>query len=362
MTDFDVPGDEVEFDHDLPDERGRWGWYKLLDPKTLKPSLTRRASGFGKVLTDRTALERWGERNAVVGMARRPDLFALVAGKEVKKDRKELDELIEDAKKSAGRDVRSNQGTAVHGFAEQVDCGRWTLGDVPEMYREDVAAYQKTMAESGLEVVPQMIERITYTEEVDGAGKFDRLFYIPQTGEYIIGDLKTGDNPQVFGKVDIGVQLSIYARGVNRAGVWDKRTRSWDTRDPKDPGKRIRVREDFAVVMHLPLGAGQCQLFFVDLRQGWVDAKMSKVVFDSRKTKREFIPFTTVESMQPEDRQASSGDLEGPSVFTAYKRLFQDVTDPAEALALYNMAKRSLSVSQLDLLVQIGREAIRSGS
>lgn len=357
MTDqFDTP-QQVEFDHDLPDERGRWGWYKLLDPDTMEAMTVRRASSFGKVLGDRTALEKWGERNAVVGMSLRPDLFSLVHGKDIRRDSSELNALVDEAKKVAGSNRSANLGTAIHGYCEQVDCGRWTLNDVPEQHRPDVAAYQKRLSEAGIKPIPQLIERITYVDGLEVAGKFDRIFELPD-GSLVIGDLKTGSVE--YSWMEIGIQLALYSRGVNTSGVWDKRKRLWNRNAP--------VREDIAIVMHLPVGKAECTLYTVDIDQGWRDAELCYEIYNARKVKGRASKFTNASELPSEavkevpswcNHTRRVGTISDSARQTWHMR-FSKVNSREEASKLYQEVKNDVSALELSGLVALAKSRLKN--
>lgn len=343
---FDVP-DLVEFDFDLPDERGKWGWYKLRHPETMDLMLSKRVSTFGKVIGDRTALEKWGERMAVVGMSHRADLFSLVHGKDVRKDSKELNKLIADAKQAAGSSKAANLGTALHGFAEQVDCGRWTDLDVPAEHRKDIQAYGDAIVRSGLEVYPDLIERITYIPEFDVAGKFDRIFRLPD-GSYVIGDLKTGSIE--YSIMEIEIQLALYAQGVNTSGIWSKRDKKWLS--PMTYGHDFsvpRVRQDIAVIVHLPVGKAECTLHVIDIERGWSNAQLCHQIHQARKEKHASTAFTDASELPKEKSLPDSG----------MAARFSSVTSLKEASTLYKEAKGQVSDLELKCLVVIAREALK---
>jgi hypothetical protein len=275
----------------LPDDRGRWGWYKLKDPKTGAPITAMRATTLAGTMWDRSGLEKWKMRMTAVGLAQSPDLMARVYGKDVKRDRDELNWIVDEAKERAGGSTRSNLGTAMHSYLEYVDGGLWGPEDVPTEFREDVSAYLATMASCGLEADAELIERITYVSDFDVAGKFDRIFRLPD-GSYIIGDLKTGDSLD-YSAGEFGVQFAIYAHGVNTSGIWSKRTLEWTHPIP-------RVREDIAVIVHLPVGSGRCTLHYIDIKQGWKEARMSYAVRASRRLKGRTASFSHVSELPEE--------------------------------------------------------------
>jgi hypothetical protein len=343
MTDaFDTP-EQAEFDFDLPDDRGRWGWYKLKNPETMDAMTAKRASSFGKVIGDRTALEKWGERNAVVGMSRRPDLFSLVHGKEVKRDSTELNKLIADAKQAAGSGAAANLGTAVHGYAEQMDCGRWSLDDVPPQHRADLQAYKVRLAGANILTFPDLIERITYIPEFDVAGKFDRIVQLPD-GSHVIADLKTGSIE--YSIMEIEIQLALYAHGVNSSGIWSKRDKKWGRECAK-------VREDIAIIIHLPVGQGECTLHFIDIERGWQNAELCDRIHKARKERVKSAVFTNARNLPP-------APVEAPVRPLSWHERFAAVTSREEASELYQEAKSQVSGTELSGLVALAQGVLKN--
>lgn len=285
-------------------ERDRWGRYMLPLGKGGKLVGTTRATTFAKSTSDTFNLSQWGDRMVVRGLTLRPDLVALAHGLDVKRDRDALNSIAEQAKEAAGNKVAANLGTALHSFSERLDAGLMGTLEVPAPYRRQMELYAETVMRSGLTSRPEWIERTTavtvqgtrpgVVEEV--AGTLDRIFQLPN-GDLVIGDLKTGAD-LTYGWGEIAVQLAVYARGVNQRGLFDHRTKTWEAVGIPGPvlGKITpSVRTDFAIVMHLPADPTEggkypgrqpsCELYWVDLREGWEAAGLNADVRSWRKTK-----------------------------------------------------------------------------
>jgi hypothetical protein len=136
------------------------------------------------------------------------------------------------------------------------------------------------MRATGLTVVPGMIERQTVVPGFDIGGTFDRILSLERcppwfvqeiadtlsipvaellaSGEEVIGDVKTGQDLQ-YGWNEIALQLLTYAMGVKASGVWNRATQSWDPPRP--------VRQDFAIVMHMPVGQKTVTIYQLDLTE-----------------------------------------------------------------------------------------------
>jgi hypothetical protein len=269
--------------------RDRWGRYVLVHPaKPDKRVTLTRATTLNKAADDMFNLMDWKSGNVAVGLARRPDLLARAAG--MKSGDKALKDIVKAAEEAGGGSVKANLGTAMHTFTEMVDWGR-PLEDIPDEYRDDVAAYLDALRSERLEVVRIGIERITMTSEWDGvAGKLDRI-YRQADGRYVIGDVKSG-------KIDYSpqttyAQLAVYARGVNEVGVYDVANECWE-RLP------FEIDEDTALIMHMPAGEGVCNVFEADLAVGRAHLEVCAAIRRHRKIKHKLKPYTAPERSGPE--------------------------------------------------------------
>jgi hypothetical protein len=358
--------------------RDQWGRYLLPHPVTGLYSDGRDAAGrrngwtrattFAKAAADTFSLTRYDERLTLVGATLRPDVVALAHGKRVREDAKELNQLVLQVKDAAGAKVAANIGTAVHGFTEQVDAGHVKPGDVPETYREHIQSYLECLAQYGLEPVPGLIERTTFVDQWNGiAGTFDRVLYHRPSGTYLIGDLKTGRDLK-YGRMEIAVQLALYAYGINHHGVYDWNEGRWET--PWDSREHldgpIKVRTDFGVVMHLPIqgdDAGKCALKRINLAAGWDAAQVCGNVIASRKRadymddefvlpSAPYVPETPPENLAVQIRPT----VGAPS----WERQFSNVDTKEEASALWRDAK-SEGVDRMELqrLVGLAQQRLR---
>lgn len=102
---------------------------------------------------------------------------------------------------------------------------------------------------------------------------------------------------------EISIQMAIYAHGLRegRVAVWDPEA---DSNDPEDPGAWVwedsgippkSVRTDVGVVMHVPIGSGECTLHWIDLEEGWKAVQLCEAVRDWRKVKGLHMPFSIAE-------------------------------------------------------------------
>jgi hypothetical protein len=249
-----------------------------------------RVTTFVKAASDQNALTDWAKRNVLMGASLRPDLVAKAHGLKHETDLAELMSLVGELETAAGAKVSADIGTMIHEFTERLDGDpSFTLQDVPPMYRTTVAKYAAKLEEAGLRPVPGLIERTTYVPDFGGVvGTLDRVYYHERSGQYLIGDVKTGKTLK-YGMDEIEAQEAIYARGVNGSGVYDWNLDRWYPATAQwGEGKVITVSEDWGVIVHMPVqgpDAGKCLLVRADLQRGWAHAKVCHIVREERANK-----------------------------------------------------------------------------
>lgn len=269
-------------------KRDRWGRYLLPNPQSGREMPWTRATTFAKTISDTFTLSMWGRRMAIKGLTMREDLYVLASSTSLD-DRKTLNEIADKAAEHAGAKVGASLGTALHSFTEQHDRGESVTA--PAKYRPHVAAYIAALAEHGVEVVPAYIERIVIVRKYNVAGTFDRIFRVVRdvtielpgvgtitlrAGQLIIGDLKTGRDLS-YGWLEIAVQLALYA---NADLVWNRDTGEYEPMPELD--QRV------AMVAHLPAqeGDARCEMFDVNIAQGWAAAQLCADVREARRTSK----------------------------------------------------------------------------
>lgn len=277
-------------------DRDRWGRY------VVQGTAHTRATTFAKSCSDTFSLSQWGDRMVVRGLTLRPDLLALAHGLDVKQNRKDLNSIAEQAKEAAGQKVAANLGSAYHAFSERLDAGLMKLEEVPEAYRGRLAEYLSAMSGAGLTTRPEWIERTTAVraDQVGEpvAGTLDRIVQLPN-GELVIADLKTGSDLS-YGWGEIAVQLALYAHGVNTHGLFDWRTKTWESHTARVAGDvSLKVRTDYAIVMHLPADKEGCTLYRVDIEAGWEYARLCGHVRAFRKNKQLARPLELTDIAAP---------------------------------------------------------------
>lgn len=256
-------------------KRDRWGRYLLPDPDTGKEVSWTRVTTVANTLADRYGLEQWAKRNVALGLAAREDLYALAASC-TPDDKKQLNTIVKDAEEAAKARSGANLGTALHRITERVDRGEDL--DIPDAWRADVDAYAQTLVDNHIKVHPEYLERIVVVPKAKVAGTLDRLVTVETVDGLIVGDIKTGQDVVTYGMGEIAIQLALYA---NASHMWNG--------DGYDPMPDINKQR--ALVIHLPVGQGECNLHWVDIEAGREAARMALAVRDWRKRKDLSTPY-----------------------------------------------------------------------
>lgn len=230
--------------------RNQWGQYLIPDPETGEDRACVRATTWCKTLAETFALEQWGLRQVLVGVAKREDLLTLVQSirdPDSEDAKKTLNGIASKAKEAAGVSMRSNLGTALHAFAEQQDMG--LDPQVPQKYQPDLAAYHQAKADHGIIVHPHLMERVIVNWELGVAGTFDRLVSWGERPGLYVGDLKTG-RTMMHSWAEAIIQQAIYSRADYIFDVPSK------TLQPMP-----QVDQHSALIFHLPVGEGLCHIY-----------------------------------------------------------------------------------------------------
>lgn len=167
-----------------------------------------------KTLEDTTFVVKWEKRRLLEGVvspgARERLLRDLDAMFELGEDnyKSGMNSLIDELEISGNRWHAAEFGTAVHAWAEEVDCGRILLRDVPEEFREHVDQYLKRLAARAIVPMPQYTERVVYNSKANCCGQLDRVYLMPD-GDLVLGDVKTSKSLG-FSYGAYSMQLAIY--------------------------------------------------------------------------------------------------------------------------------------------------------
>lgn len=212
-------------------------------------------SAAGKVLEDGYALDAWRKRMVAIGIATRPALVDEIAAHY--DDRDKLDEICEQALELANASHGARRGTAIHSITERSDAG------VESMIQTDLviaveAKWKQLLADHGIEVIPELMERICVWPEERFAGRFDRI--VRWDGRLVVLDVKSSDSSIRYPH-STSVQLAGYAHAPLLAGALDKKGVT-TTFEPMPP-----VDKNVALVAHVP-DEGPAALHVVDIAAG----------------------------------------------------------------------------------------------
>jgi len=304
---------------------GRWGWYKDHEGREWQ----RVSTLIKKVDTNRDALEAWKKRQVLLGAAKRDDIVLgvkalgdpppIVGWNDATKKR--LNQWAEDCMAAAGSSAGATAGTAMHDLTERVDRGEdieKVAAGLPGKAAADLRAYAKLRELNGWKSVE--IERTVVCDELDVAGSFDRVDYIPglwqllgpdtcqhghnhTVGEAlpVIVDVKTEGNPLLNG-LHIGPQLAIYSR-AKRMWLPEGPTATMQTQygPTQITGRYVDapcVRQDVGVIVHVR--DGKAVPYFVDLTAGWEAAQAAVRQRDREKAaKKWFAPVPNIVEPKP---------------------------------------------------------------
>jgi hypothetical protein len=178
-------------------------------------------------------------------------------------------------------------------------------------------------------------------------------------GEYVIADLKTGKDLD-YGWQEIAIQLSVYAQGINTAGVWDRHEETWIP----DPLGGAKVRTDVGIVVHLPVdksGKKQPAVYGIDLESGWNAAVLCERVRAWRNVRNLASPvmvseFDPVRPVRVEPEVVSRTTVRPPTLMERA----QSVTSKGEASAVWRDAmKAGMPEAEIDGLVSVMQDRLK---
>lgn len=223
-------------------DRDRFGRPLVVPPTGGKPVPYTRCTTFVSAIEDTYNLSKWQQRKVAEGLATRKDLVLKAAA--ANGDKRELDQVCEDAKEAAAASAAATTGTALHKLTEKMDRGQ-DIGQVDGDTMADLTAYARATAPLSV----QAIEQFSVMDNLMIAGTPDRI--VEYGGELFIADLKTGSIE--WGVLKIAMQLAAYARSKG----YDIETKQ---RFPIGD-----VNQDKAIIIHLPAGSGHAELVWVDI-------------------------------------------------------------------------------------------------
>lgn len=214
-----------------------------------------------KIPDDTYGLDRWRNRQIVVGMASSPPLVSRAAAHYDERDK--LDEIADEAMVAAKAHEASGRGTATHRITERVDLDLAWI-DTPEA-RLIVEQWTAALDTAGLDIVPELVERIVVYPDQLVAGRFDRVARRRSDGRLVVVDVKTGENAVKYPH-STAIQLALYANAPILAGPLTRtgQSETTETFEPLPDG----IDREVGVIVYLP-PEGPAKVYELDIAAGW---------------------------------------------------------------------------------------------
>lgn len=234
----------------------------------------RNISAVAKIPDDDWALSMWRQRMLLLGVAHNPTLAERAAAHH--DDKAMLNRLVEEALTVARAHDAAGMGTASHRIAERVDLN---LPVVETVHGTAVTtAWRKALEATGLEVVPEYVERIVVHPPHLIAGRFDRLVYDTCAKSLRVLDLKTGERAMDYPHA-IATQLALYAWAPLLADIGE-------TGGETDKFERMPdVDREVGLVVHMP-SVTEAVVYEIDIAAGWqcvIDVILPTIEWRKRK-------------------------------------------------------------------------------
>jgi hypothetical protein len=247
-------------------KNGRYWLPPISDPTAKRIGWTR-ATTLVKTVSDMFLIDRYHQREIMIGLAKREDLYDRVCATDFD-DKDALNALaldVMEAAKSGRGYAGSEVGTAFHAATERLDRGD-PHGLRPK-WDAKMKAYLACMAAHGFTFNPQWIERYQV------GGTFDRIG--TRAGVHYVDDVKS--QKTFYTWWEIAMQLAIYA---NADAMWDEEQHRY-VQMPK-------VNKDVAYVTWIPVqhpgdSPDDVDLYAVDIAKGWRAVDLVHLVRKLRK-------------------------------------------------------------------------------
>jgi hypothetical protein len=256
-------------------------WLPPIGDPTAKRQRWTRATTLVKTVSDMFLIDRYHQREIMIGLAKREDLYDLACTID-HDDKDALNKLALDvleAAKSGRGYAGSEVGTAFHSATERLDRGD-AHGMRPK-WDAKLANYEKAMSLRGFTFNPLWMERRVVCERYQVAGTFDRIAQRGSTNPRVsdnplfVTDLKT--QKTFYTWWEIAAQLAIYA---NADAMWDESQCRY-VQMPK-------VDRDSAFVTWMPVqhpgdDPDAVDVYRVDIAKGWRAVDLIHLVRGLRK-------------------------------------------------------------------------------
>lgn len=268
---------------------GRYYLPDIEDPKSWIPGSFgakpfprgyMRTSNLIGAYSELRALMLWEEKQIMIGLAERPDLYAaltvLPRDEEGQFSYADSARIAEQAMSAAKADRWSVMGTAYH-TALEVRLTSGKLVGTPEI-QDGILALESMLRSALLRPVPPLAERIVVNTKVKVAGRFDVPVLDMREPNTVLrmADLKT-KRKRFWSVLEQRAQLAVYA---NADGMWDAERQCYVEMPDFDKTE--------GVILHLPQKSVSPDdlllpdLLRMDLEAGWNTALRAREVVEDR--------------------------------------------------------------------------------
>lgn len=274
-------------------------WLPPINDPTAKRQRFTRATTLVKTVSDMFLIDRYHQREIIIGLTKREDLYDLACTID-HDDKDALNKLALDvleAAKSGRGYAGSEVGTAFHGATERLDRGD-PHGLRPK-WDAKLVNYEKAMSLRGFTFNPLWMERRVVCERYQVAGTFDRIA-TRKTGAVtteFITDLKT--QKTFYTWWEIAAQLAIYA---NADAMWDDSQHRYMQMPKVD---KTSAFVTWMPVQHPGDDPDAVDVYEVDIAKGWRAVDLISLVRGLRKEGEKWgklVPVTA--SLSDEERFA----------------------------------------------------------
>jgi len=261
-------------------KNGRYWLPPINDPTAKRVGWTR-ATTLVKTVSDMFLIDRYHQREIMIGLAKREDLYDLLCTTDFD-DKDKLNKLALDVLEAAKSDrgyAGSEVGTAFHSATERLDRGE--ASGLRSKWDAKLRNYEEAMGRRGFVMIPELMERRVVCERYQVAGTFDRIAQKGPARVSIgnsplhITDLKT--QKTFYTWWEIAAQLAIYA---NADAMWDE--------DQHRYVSMPKVDKDVAYVTWMPVqhpgdDPDAVDVYAVDIAKGWRAVDLIHLVRSLRK-------------------------------------------------------------------------------
>lgn len=192
----------------------------------------------------------------------------------------ELGLIHDEAKRHAGGDAASRQGTNRHDVWETRAKTSQLFG-TPEINAQ-VEKLEALLAANHLARVPGLQERTVRNVALGAAGRFDDVLRDTRTGEMYMADLKTRRR-KFYSMLEVRIQLAVYATAewmlISATSAAQK---MYEGSEWYVPGPKHHVSQQWGIVLRMPADGGEPELIRVNVEKGFAHAMLARQVVDAR--------------------------------------------------------------------------------